>query len=337
MSNTIDLGITVPGVALYKSGEALVISKDKKLIRQVPIRRICSVSLFTDRVRITGSVINLCMEHNIPILFMGNAGTVTGIIASPKSDSPELQLAQARVAESIPFVLSIGCAVIDGKIRNQMNLLKYFGKSRKSKILWFKDTLHKDLKRMDKSLVRLHTLRHQNNYSEIEEFRNKLFGIEGQAAISYWHAYGSLLPKQTPFPSRVCQGATDPVNSSLNYGYALLRAKVEHAVVRAGLSLQTSFLHSPQRNRSSLVFDLMEEFRPWAIDRPVLNFICQKHKEAVIDKNGRLSQTTKKLLVQTILERWKKDKIPELIYEQVTKLVQSIKNKGDYRTYKFKW
>ncbi|MBN2373959.1 CRISPR-associated endonuclease Cas1, partial [bacterium] len=59
ITNAIDLAITTHGVALYKSGESLVVSKDKKLIKQVPIRRISSVTLFTDRVRLTGAAINL--------------------------------------------------------------------------------------------------------------------------------------------------------------------------------------------------------------------------------------------------------------------------------------
>ena len=53
----------------------------------------------------------------------------------------------------------------------------------------------------------------------------------------------------------------DPVNSLLNYGYAMLRDAVEKAIINAGLNPYAGFIHADRPGKHSLTFDMMEEFR----------------------------------------------------------------------------
>ncbi|MEZ4734770.1 MAG: CRISPR-associated endonuclease Cas1 [Caldilineaceae bacterium] len=65
--------------------------------------------------------------------------------------------------------------------------------------------------------------------------RGQLLSIEGRAAGKYWQAIGKLLLVEAGWLGRVTQGATDSLNSALNYGYGILYSQVERALMLAGL------------------------------------------------------------------------------------------------------
>jgi CRISPR-associated protein Cas1 len=66
------------------------------------------------------------------------------------------------------------------------------------------------------------------------------------------------------------------VNACLSFGYAFLGSLLEGVVQRAGLDPLLGFLHEPVRGRSSLVLDLLEEFRAPVVDSTVLRTINRR-------------------------------------------------------------
>src|SRR5204862_398077 len=66
------------------------------------------------------------------------------------------------------------------------------------------------------------------------------------------------------------RGATDPLNAALNYGYGILYAQVERALLLAGLDPYAGFLHADRPGKPSLVLDLIEEFRQAVVDRTLI-------------------------------------------------------------------
>jgi CRISPR-associated protein Cas1 len=99
--------------------------------------------------------------------------------------------------------------------------------------------------------------------------------VEGRVAQRYWQAYGKVLPSHLEFQERTTSGhnpnASDPVNSALNYGYAILEGECRRAINAVGLEPSVGFLHdfSNYQTKQSLVYDLMEPFR-WLVDLTVL-------------------------------------------------------------------
>jgi CRISPR-associated protein Cas1 len=69
------------------------------------------------------------------------------------------------------------------------------------------------------------------------------------------------------------RGATDGLNTMLNFAYGLLLGDVVRAVVAAGLDPNAGFVHSSSRNKPALALDLMEQFRPVVADSVVLGSI----------------------------------------------------------------
>jgi len=203
---------------------------------------------------------------------------------------------------------------VTGKVRNQLSLMKYFkGSGRKNHQAF--------ISRLDEYEVSVRGIMGELNgmvaIDNLRLMRDRMFSAEGRAAIPYWKAVRVLVPKCMNFPGRVRQGATDPVNCLLNYGYAILGAKVHQCILEQGLSTYFSFLHTPQKGRPSLVFDLMEEFRAWAVDRVVLGMIG-KGRRPMTDDEGKLGLEDRRFLIQRLEKRWAKDKLLRLIGDQIT-------------------
>jgi CRISPR-associated protein Cas1 len=111
-----------------------------------------------------------------------------------------------------------------------------------------------------------------------------------------------LLREDFDWPGRRTQGATDPINAGLNYGYGILYGQVERAIVLAGLDPYAGFLHVDRSGKPSLVLDLIEEFRAAAVDRAILSLV-NKGSGLAVDDKGRLDEPTRKLLAAKVLER----------------------------------
>lgn len=81
---------------------------------------------------------------------------------------------------------------------------------------------------------------------------------EGQAARHYWQ---HLWQDVEPDFKREKQGAKDPVNTRLNFGYAVLRSLVARELVAAGLSPELGIGHHSTENPFNLADDFMEPYR----------------------------------------------------------------------------
>jgi CRISPR-associated protein Cas1 len=184
-----------------------------------------------------------------------------------------------------------------GKINNQTNLIKYYGKYYLKRLEPFKKAFPAFIATMEKLADSSMNMQHEN----LDEFRLKMFAIEGQASANYWDMVEILIRSKVPFQGRERQGATDLVNSMLNYGYGMLYARVTESIIRARLNPCLSYLHKPEGNRPSLVFDLIEEFRQQAVDRVIIALVI-KNKNLKTE-NGFMDDKTRKLVAQKIIAR----------------------------------
>lgn len=82
---------------------------------------------------------------------------------------------------------------------------------------------------------------------------------EAQAAQLYWPEFFKAL--DSPVDFREKQGAADPINIALNYGYAVLRAIVARGLAGAGLCLNFGVGHCRKDNPFNLADDFIEPFR----------------------------------------------------------------------------
>ncbi len=124
--------------------------------------------------------------------------------------------------------------------------------------------------------------------------------FEAQAARIYWDAW-----RVDPTFHRE-PGATDPVNSLLNYGYAVLRAGVARAIVAAGLAPALGLHHRHRANAFCLADDLMEPMRPWVdaiamarvqAGHPMIDRDAKAALIGVLNRTVKIEDTTGPLMV----------------------------------------
>jgi CRISPR-associated protein Cas1 len=132
--------------------------------------------------------------------------------------------------------------------------------------------------------------------------RLQLLAAEGRGAERYWTGVRRLLLADLDWPGRQTQGATDPLNAALNYGYGILYARVERALILAGLDPYAGFIHTDRPGKPSLELDLIEEFRQAVVDRTILGLVNRKF-EVAFDEHGRLDEPTRRRLGEHIKNR----------------------------------
>ncbi len=88
----------------------------------------------------------------------------------------------------------------------------------------------------------------------------------------------------------------------LNYGYGVLYAQVEQAVLLAGLDPYAGFLHADRPGKPSLVLDLIEEFRQGVVDRTLIGLV-NRHVPFKQDEESLLTQETRSRIAEKVLER----------------------------------
>jgi CRISPR-associated protein Cas1 len=180
----------------------------------------------------------------------------------------------------------------------------------------------------------------------VDEIRVAVMHVEAQGARHYWEAARHLvqLPPGVEWASRETRGATDLVNQCLNYGYGILYAQVERAVLLAGLDPYAGFLHEDRPGKPSLVLDLIEEFRSYAVDRCVFALMNQRVQLAQ-DDHGRLDDATRTLLATRVNERLESEEVYEgrkrrlrtIIQSQARRVATYVRGEAVYKAWAGRW
>lgn len=89
------------------------------------------------------------------------------------------------------------------------------------------------------------------------------------------YLFGKVLPAPFTFSNRIKKQPPDGFNACINYLYGMLRNQVETAVLSFGLDPAIGIMHRDGYKMPSLVFDLMEPFRP-VMDRLLITSVLQR-------------------------------------------------------------
>lgn len=227
--------------------------------------------------------------------------------------------------------LELARRIITCKIENQARLIRYFAKSRREQSLY-------DIAYAVSSIAtQLMSIETNKLNPEIIE------SMEAQAANKYWDAVATLLPSQLGFHGRNPEG-TDPMNLALNYGYGILYSTMERYLIMAGLDPYLGILHTIKSGKPSLVFDIVEVFRPVAVDKPLITEINDIKLSTV---NGFLDYDSRKAIARVILNNMNRDYInprtgrkaslTEIMKHEAWNLASTIRE-GNVNEYKcFTW
>jgi len=333
--------ISEPGVFLGKTSRRVVVKKQRRVIMEMPLKQLRHITIATSGVTLSSAVIAFCAQGNVPLDFLTPRGEPLARLCTPLDGLGNTGLAQLRAVHD-GSGLHLAHTIVRGKLRNQLNLVKYYHKYRKRVDEAFAQAFTEVEQKFDLLLTELKRFEPVGDY---ETVRHRLFAFEGQGGNLYWQMMRLLLEDDVPFAGRERQGATDLVNSLLNYGYGMLYPRVHHALVLAGLNPCISFLHSFQDSKPTLVFDMIEEFRSQAVDRVVFSMITKGERLEIEPQGGRLTKETVQKLIRNILERLampvryrgQEKSLEEIIHLQAKRLADHLQGKGRYQPFIGRW
>ena len=334
-SENSELAITSPGYFMGLSGRGLTLRKNGQPVKIPPSSALKHVSILSDGVSLSSNAIRFCMEEGINIDFFDIHANHVATILSPRYLHTSKWKFQTSLDDNISC--EIGRRIILSKVKNQFALAKYFNKYHKR--VGVDMAFEQYRQSVERIIERIKSVEPGN----LDSFRKKLMAYEATSAAVYWEYVRELIQDDIDgFYSRVKQGATDLVNSMLNYGYAILYPRIWQAALRNQLNPYLGFVHHAEGN-ANLVFDMIELFRAQAVDRVVITLIQKKETLGVRD--GKLDDSTKRKLVSSILERLnRKEKyrgearsFVEIIDAQFRELVVTLSSGNAFRPYLAKW
>ncbi|MDZ4711305.1 MAG: CRISPR-associated endonuclease Cas1 [bacterium] len=333
-------------VMIVKKGSKIGISKDKIIIssydnqkKEIHADKIKNLIISTEGVSITSNAIKLCCEKKISMNFVDFLGKPFGVLLSNNSPYFSVSILQTEINSSDKGKL-VARSIVKSKVKNQLAVLKYFIKNRED-LDPVKKYIDSEIENINSNLSKIDNI----NLAEEKNYLLDVFlGIEGICAVSYWNCFRQLIPDGYDFPGRQTKGTNDPVNMLLNYGYGFLYNRILNSVMIAGLNPHIGFLHREQKQKPTLVFDLIEQFRAPVVDRTVIALLSRKFE--IKTEKYYLSEETRIKFAERILLRLnseitynkKKLTLNDLIFEKTKDFVKYLKNEtANYNPYIFKW
>ncbi|GAB6181345.1 CRISPR-associated endonuclease Cas1 [Desulfotomaculum defluvii] len=327
------------GSSLGKKSERLVLKEKGQVVLEVPFYGLQNIIVETNGASISTDCIQECMQRGIPISFLSSTGKPYATIVSPHLTGTVLTRRAQYESYKDKRGISLVKLFVEGKLKNQGNTLKYFAKYRKGTDEDLFKSIQHQIEKIETIALELKKI----SGLCINDVRGQIMSVEGRAGNVYWQGIKLLTGSKINFPGREHVGATDPVNSLLNYGYAILCSKIEKCLILAGLDPYAGFLHVDRSGKESLVYDFVEEFRQPVVDRVVVAMINKGISIEIED--GQLSLKTRRDLSGRIMERLdtaerfqgKKYRLQTIIQMQARRIATYLRGEAKYKSYVSGW
>lgn len=268
------LVVTWPYLQLGANGACVEARLGQQSLGQWPLRRL-SMLVVLARCNVSSVLLERCAAHGVAVALAVQGGHKTLLL--PPSQRQHLQQLHGHMTWHAALTqaarLGIAQALVDAKLANAATLVRQRAP---------RDPLLEALDETRRQLTRAGSVA-------------ALRGHEGQAARMMFQWLNSqILPALRPaFASRRrARGAPDRLNSLLNLAYHLLATRLAVLVRARGLNPYLGCLHDADDAYDTLVYDLMEPFRP-LVDRLVLRLINRQeirpqHFDGGADEQHRL-------------------------------------------------
>ncbi len=299
------LYVTTPESYLARNGENVLIMFGEETKLRVPIHNLEGIVCF-GYTGASPAVMELCSERGVALSFLKESGKFLARVNGRVSGNVLLRRRQYRVTDDQEATQSLAKSFIMGKLFNCKCVLQRFlrdhhGKNDDQAVKKVVNSLTLQLKKTDNS-VNLDILR----------------GIEGEGAKNYYGVFNNLILDSKnffQFKGRSRRPPLDPVNALLSFLYTLLAHDCAAALETVGLDPQVGFLHRERPGRLSLALDMMEELRPYLVDRLTLSLINNRQ----VDSKGFLVKESGGILMndemrKSVIVAWQKRKQEEIIH-----------------------
>ena len=328
------------GAYVGKHSERVVVRVKGEVQQEVPLLQIEHLLVIAGGVSLSSDVIRECTERGIPLNFLSRSGAPYATVIAPELTGTVKTRREQLLAFADERGVALAKAFAAGKLGNQANLVKYMAKYRKRLDRDLYEQVRESSLEIERLAQEVRGLAGEN----VDAVRPQLLNLEGRAGRLYWQAMRELLIANVEWGGRETRGATDLVNSLLNYGYGVLYTQIQQAIILAGLDPYAGFVHVDRSGKTSLVFDLIEEFRQPVVDRTIFALL-NKGRDLQIE-DGKLADATRRTVADRVLERLegeefyeqKKHKLRTIIQSQARHVATFLRGEGRaYQAFVARW
>lgn len=243
---------------------------------EFPVKSVRDV-IVLGRVSVSADLVRYLASSGVGLMIATPTGRpLARLVGARGGGTAANRLAQYRAYGSERGV-RLAKSVIAGKIANMVSNLKYYSKARR-----MSPEVSRKLYDAAEELKRLGNQLEAISSGSLDEAREEIMQVEGRASALYWEHMAYEL-SAWGFKGRLKRfdlekgEEPDPANFCLNIAYNLLSGQLWRHTLSFGLDPYLGFLHVERPGRISLVFDLMEPFRPM-VDRWVVSFLRTREK-----------------------------------------------------------
>lgn len=238
--------------------EFLEVWQKNQRLAEVQIPLLEQVLIF-GKSQLSTQAIRACLWQNIPIIFLSRMGFCYGRIMSIDRGYRQLSRSQQQLTTTEKLLTAQAIAM--GKVNNCRVILQRQQRKYPSELLQ----------------LTISSLDHLQRQMATSTTVERLMGLEGAAANSYFSAFGECLRNSTfSFLSRSRRPPLNPVNALLSFGYQLLWNHLLTLIELRGLDPYQACLHQGSARHAALASDLIEEFRAPLVDGLVLYLLNKK-------------------------------------------------------------
>ena len=214
--------ITRPSELHMKNGQLEIAQEEGTVM--IPIEDISQIFCIGPDIRISTMALSKLALHKVALTTLDEKYLPTATVLPFEGHARQSQLMHLQVAYGEEFKQLLWLQIINKKISNQSRALSIMGLEGAEKVMSYAIELTADNVDMNESL----------------------------AAKDYFSFYHPGLNRRVD----------DPINSRLNYGYAVVRSAIARALVAAGFHPTFGLHHDNQLNAFNLADDLIEPWRP---------------------------------------------------------------------------
>ena len=321
--------------SIHKKDNQIIIKEKENILDSIKASHISSIVII-GKGYVTFDALTLIAQNNIKLISFDYFGKLNYILESPDWRNVKLKKLQYQLSENKKGI-NIASEIIKSKMINQKSTLTTLNKRKKiPEVEMYKGNISQQIKE-------LNSIKLANNH---EKVKMKIMGCEGKASFEYWSAIRLLIPPDIGFEKRT-KKPTDLLNSMLNYGYAILASEITKSILINGLDPYCGFLHFDMDNRTSLTYDLIEDFRQQIVDKTVIHLINRKRvtTDDLDKRNNSIKLEKRKLIISkiqdkihsTITYNGEELTYAEIINNQSNNLAKAILNEEKFKGFSLHW
>lgn len=190
----------------------------------IPIEDLVQIMVHGANIRLSTMDLSILVQHKVSMFTLDEKYLPTALVLPFQGHSRQAKLMHAQVNTSEEIYLNLWMQIIMRKINNQARALSILGKNDVEKIALYAERINEE----------------------------NIDYMESLAAKEYFASYHVGLNRRVE----------DPINSRLNYGYAVVRSAIARNLVAVGFHPTFGIHHDSQLNAFNLADDLIEPYRP---------------------------------------------------------------------------